>query len=421
MLWHDRVNSVSRATSHAGPVGYRGVLSEAVSRRLLITQSISEMGDFVGLSALLILTYRETGAVVGPGAVFAARAFPALFVGTVASGWLERPERRSALVTLALIGAAVVTVVAVEPTLTIALCATAVLGATRTAAISVTAGAIVDAVPLEVRGGYFALSSTVNQASQVVGFLGGTAITLGLGVPTSLGLDAASFVAAAFILRGLPPIMKTVRKRRPLPTAGVRTLLAQPVLRLVGPVVWVGACGTALPETIAPSVTHGAELGVVMASFPFGMMIAASFSAHNKGRVLNRVMDQLRTAVAFGLAFGLGAVVLYVWGGSWLLAAANLLLGMASVWVIGVRTTFARFTPPGHMVQVEAVMVAAIVLGEGLGTLGLAFVADAAGPGASYAIMAGLTTCMAVLALRRARHVQGLDTDPMQTRLDGVI
>ena len=80
---------------------YGPVLEHPVAKRLLTVQAISEAGDFVGLSALLVLSYTRTGSVLGPAGVYAARTLPSLAVGTVFSGWLDRPPRRAALVTLA--------------------------------------------------------------------------------------------------------------------------------------------------------------------------------------------------------------------------------------------------------------------------------------------------------------------------------
>ena len=85
--------------------GYGPVLRHPVAKRLLTIQAISEAGDFVGLSALLVLSYTRTGTVLAPAAVYAARTMPSLAVGTVFSGWLDRPPRRAALVVLALCGA----------------------------------------------------------------------------------------------------------------------------------------------------------------------------------------------------------------------------------------------------------------------------------------------------------------------------
>src|SRR3982074_151988 len=95
---------------------YRVGLGGVVAGRLLFVQAISELGDFVGLSALLVLAYRQTGSVIGPAAVFAARTIPAVLVGTVFSSWLDRPPRRAALVVLACAGALLVAAVAAHPT-----------------------------------------------------------------------------------------------------------------------------------------------------------------------------------------------------------------------------------------------------------------------------------------------------------------
>lgn len=378
--------------------GHRAVLADGVARRLLLTQSISELGDFVGLSALLLLTYRRTGTVIGPAAVFAARALPSLAVGTLLSGWLDRPERRRALIILALVGGILISLVAAEPTLVVALLVAAALGATRTAATSLTTGTVVDTIAINKRAGYFALSSVVNQVSQVVGFLGGTAATLGFGTRVSLAFDAATFIAAAILLAGLPLIAAHRREGRPPPTEGIRILLAQPVLRRITPVVWASVCGTALPETIGPRVAHGAVLPFVMAAFPLGMSIAAMIST--RSQILNNVHQQVRGAVVFAVAFAVGAVVLGTHADGWLLAAANLALGAASVWIVGARTTFALLTPAGRMAQVEATMVSGNMLFEGLGTLGLALVAAATEPAAAYLVMAGLIACFALPALR---------------------
>src|SRR3954471_1457792 len=108
--------------------GFREGFSDPVAGRFVRVQALSELGDFVGLSALMLLTYARTGSVLGPATVFAARTIPSLVVGTALSGWLDRPPRRGALITMAIVGAFVVSTVAVFPTVIFALCAAAMLG-----------------------------------------------------------------------------------------------------------------------------------------------------------------------------------------------------------------------------------------------------------------------------------------------------
>src|SRR4051795_9880570 len=158
--------------------GFAAVTSEPVARRLLAVQALSELGDFVGLSALMLLTYARTGSVLGPATVFAARTIPSVVVGTALSGWLDRPPRRAALITMAIVGAFVVGTVAVFPSVLVALSAAALLGGSRTAYLSVSTGAVADAVPTELRGRFYALSSTINQSAQVIGFVAGSSATL---------------------------------------------------------------------------------------------------------------------------------------------------------------------------------------------------------------------------------------------------
>ena len=369
--------------------GFSAVLTDPVAGRLLVSKAISEIGDFVGLAALLVLAYRETGSVIGPAAVFAARTLPAVLVGTVFSNWLDRPPRRGALVVLAFTGAVLVAAVAVHPTVVVALAIAALLGAHRTAAVSVSSGAVVDGIAPERRGAFFALSTTINQSAQAVGFLIGAAATVAIGARASLMFDAATFVAAGAVLVRMPTISTSRRDRRPGPIEGLRTIFSEPTLRVLAPIVWVAMLGMALPETVAPRIGHGVLLPLLMAAAPFGAMVAAL--TFGRGNALRDISRQLHLVLLLGIGFGFGAIVLASGGSPWLLVAVNGAVGVASVWVVGARTTFADRTPAGRMAQVEATMVASIVVTEGLGVLGLGWLATTAGPWAGYAVVAVCT------------------------------
>jgi MFS family permease len=386
--------------------GYRDLLAHPVARRLLITQTISEAGDFVGLSALVLLAYGRSGSVVGSAGVFAAGTLPALTVGTLLSGWLDRPGRRTALVVLALVGAAVTGTVGAVPQLLVALLAAAVLGATRTASVSISMAVVVEKVPEELRGCYFGLMTAVNQGAQAVGFLVGATATLEVGPRPALLFDAGTFVVAAVVLSGLPAIPPRRRDRRPPPTAGIRTVLGSPVLSLVAPAVWVSSLVMVFPEAVAAGITsRSPALPLLMASWTIGLM-CSSLVLSGAGP-LRTVRGQLSVALLMGIAFSIGAAVLAAGGGAWGLIPVNFVLGVISVWIVGVRTTFARYTPPERMAQVEATMLSSINLGTGLGALALASVAAASGADVSYAIAAVLVTAGAGGGLYRA-HAAGV-------------
>lgn len=366
--------------------GFAAVLDDRVARRLLAVQAVTELGDFVGLSALVLLTYRQTGSVLGPAGVLAARTLPSLCVGTVMSGWLDRPERRRALIGLALVGGLLVSIAAVHPTLIAALGVAALLGASRTAYVGIGAGIIVQCIDSERRGPFYALTNTINQSAQALGFLGGASATLLLGARASLGFDAVTFAVAAVLLAGLPKVAPAPSARRAKAGDGLRILLGDRTLRMLTPAVWASVLGLVLPETIVARVVHGAALPFVMAAAPVGMMLGAV--TIGRGDALDRLRTQLRLAVLCGTAFLGGAAVVAAGGPAWAIGMANLSVGVFGVWLVGARTTFSRLTPPGRMAQVEAAMVCSNVMVEGVGVLVLGALVTVAGPASGYAAAA---------------------------------
>lgn len=382
---------------HLRKRGIQAVLRDPTSARLLGAQTISEIGDFVGLAALLLLAYHKSGSLVATAGIFAARSLPSLLVGTVFSGWLDVPPRRTALVWLTLAGAAVTTAVVVFPTTAAALVAAALLGAIRTAASSVTGGAAVDGLDDGVRASYFALSSSVNQASQVIGFVAGATVTLLISARAALGFDVVTYLFAVVVLWTLPAIASRPRRRRPPPFHGVKIIASTPILALVTPVVWATVFATAVPETFAASLSHGSQLPVLMAAFPLGTSVMAGFLARRE--FLDRVLNQLMLALLFAVGFAGGAVVLSAGVSRWLLVPANFVAGLGSTWTVGARTTFALNTPPEHMAQVEAAAISSNVLLEGLGVLALAAIGQQVGPVGSYAFAAALVSLAVAVAL----------------------
>jgi len=378
-----------------------------VAKRLLTVQAISEAGDFVGLSALLVLSYTRTGSVLGPAGVYAARTLPSLAVGTVFSGWLDRPPRRAALVTLALGGALVVGTAAVFPTVAAALAVAAVLGALRTASVSITTATVAETVETSIHRPFFALANTINQMAQVIGILTGAGVTLAVGATSALGFDAATFAAAAALLAGLPPVLKRARERRPPPTEGLRIIRNQPTLWLLAPVVWATMAGSVLPETMGPRVAHHAWIPIVMAASPIGAMIGAVVLGRTK--VLDSVRAQLRMAFGLGAAFVVGGAVLAAGAPAGLIVAMNMIIGASSVWTIGARATFVRLSPPQRMAQVEAALIASAVLSEGMGVLVLGALVTLAGPWAGYASVGVVAAAVVGLALRKRSPMAALE------------
>ena len=106
---------------------YGAALRSPIGARLLASQSIGELGDFVGLTALVLLAYEHSGSVLGAAGVYGANAVLKVATATWGVAWLDRIPRRTALAGLSLGGALVVAAPAVFPNLTVALLAAALL------------------------------------------------------------------------------------------------------------------------------------------------------------------------------------------------------------------------------------------------------------------------------------------------------
>jgi len=245
--------------------GYRPVLRHAVAGRLASAKAISELGDYVGLSALIVLAYGHAHSFLGPVGVYAARSLPALAVATVFPGWIDRPRRKVALIWLALLGAVVISVPAFVPSTGTAIIASAVLGAVRATYMSVHAAVIAESVDDPLRLPLFGLMGTFNQAAQVLGVAAGSLLALYVSTRLALLADAVSFVIAALIFMGLPRAEQFVRDRRPPPYSGLRTVFGHPTLRLVALLTWATFASSGLPEAMARGVVSTAWVPWTMA------------------------------------------------------------------------------------------------------------------------------------------------------------
>jgi predicted MFS family arabinose efflux permease len=375
-------------------------------RRLLLAQAVSELGDFVGLSALIILAFHTSGTVLGPAGVYAAEALPAVLVGTVGSGQLDRPPRREMLVSLSLIGGVVMAVVAAAPGLVAALVVAAILSGTRTAYQGVSTGAVVDAIPAEARSVFFARSVMINDGSQVIGLGTGALVAVLVSTRVALAFDAGTFVVAAVILATLQRLPGRSGETPGSPLDGLRVVARVPVLRRIAPLALANGAVVSLPEVMAPRLAHGAAVSVLLVCFPVGSIAAVAVVARSSG--IRRLSVQLRLAGGMALAFGADAVAVAAGSRLGAMCVATLAVGVASVWLVGGRTTFAANTPPGRMAQVESLMVASVTVAEGVGAIGLAALASPLGTWAPYAASA----LVVFLGLGVGRALGGRVEDP---------
>jgi MFS family permease len=390
------------------PAGYRATLRQPVAVRLLSAQLVSEAGDFVGLAALVLLSYHASGTALGPALVLASRALPALGVATLLGRWLDRPPRRTVLIAAHLTGAVAIGICAAAPGTATAAVAAALLGATRAAYKSVQAAAIAESVPGDLRLALFGLSGTINMVDQVVGVFTGAVLTLSMGARTSLLIDLASFLIAATILTGLPTGEQIERPRRPGPLDGLRIIARDPVLGRLSVLVLATAFVSSLSEALPPAYVSRAWLPFVLAAAPAGGGVFI-FSLARTG-FLRRVRNQARVAAALAAALLLTALAVAVHAPSLLFALANASIGACFGWLTGAQATFATRAPRESLGQIEATLVAGIATAGGAGVLLCGALATATTPALGYAAPGVLLTV--VLAVVTPRLLRAETSEP---------
>ena len=379
---------------------YGTALRSPVGARLLASQSISELGDFIGITALVLLAYAHTGSALGAAAIYGANALLKVATATWGGTLLDGVPRRAALAGLSLAGAVVMAAAAVVPTIVAALLAAALLGACRTAFLGVQAALLGDAVPAELRGPVLALSGTINQIAQVAGILGGAAVTLTLGVRTALLVDAVTFVVAALVLLGLPATPRTAAVARPRPLDGVRAVLGQPTLRVLAPVAWTCMVASLLPETLAADAVGRAWVPAVMAASPLGG--AVGYLLAGRTTLLDSVPGIFRAQTALGAVLVAGALAGWLLPSGPTFVVVNFCVGLAAVAMLGVQGAFIRHSPVGQAVQINTTMVASVGVLEGIGAVLAGAVAVAVSVPMAYLLVGVLVLGMSLAALRGA-------------------
>jgi MFS family permease len=395
---------------NGGTIRYRAVFTDPTAWRIWTAATVSYLGDFVGLGALLLAGYaRSGGHPLGSAAVFGIQAVPALVVSAGIGPWLDRIPRRSGLITLSVIGAAAISLPIVASGLWAVLVAAAVIGAARTAFNSIRTGAIADGVPRDVRGRLVALVATSNQVSEVVGYVTGSAVALAIGVGPALAADAATFVVAAALLAGLrlPSISRSAR--RASMTTGIRTIFADRTLAVLVPVVWIGLSLSAVPQSLAAAALSGTDRGwvpVALAAMAAGVAIAATVVGRTA--LSERVLGQFGCLTACGVAFLLTAAGLRA--DPLLVVPGNFVIGLSFGWAVAAQTTFIHVIPVERMAHVTSTMIGSLIVLEGAGAVAAGVVAGAIGVSAAYLLGGAILTAASLAAIGYGRtHAQVLD------------
>lgn len=395
--------------------GYRAALRQPLVRRLWLASLTSTIGDYIALGALLFLAADRTGLTLGAAIVVAVGVVPSALTGIFGGRWLDRTHRARTLAALQLLGGVIVCLPVVIDGVAVVIVTAAGLAAVRVATVSVRSGAMAEGLDDEHRGPLVALLSTTDQAAQVLGYLAGAGLYVAVGADAALLLDAATFVVGALLLLGLPLPEPTAAREPTTLSAGLRTITGHPALRLFALLTLATGVVGSLPEVLAPTVAGPDDplRPLVLAAAPAGQAVVMTLLGRT--RAIRRPRTLLLHFSALAAALLLAAFARTPAQ----IAVANLLIGAGAGWYVGAQLLFLRLAPAARMAQVTGVMVAGLAIADGLGSLGLALLADLSGVAAAYGAggaMLAVIALLGALARRRSTAVLALDHEPSASR-----
>ncbi|MBK5218256.1 MAG: MFS transporter [Thermoleophilia bacterium] len=408
--------------------GLSAPLRRPLFRRLAATYAINELGDWMGLIALSVLVYDETGSALATAALFIGTGFLPAMLAPLLVARVELPSPRFALPVLYCAEAAAfagLALLALNFSLAGVVILAAIDGALMLAGRSLTRA--VAASLLEPAGELRAGNAILNLA-----FTGGAAIgpalaglvVAGFGVPTALFLDALSFYAIAWILftaGEMPRAEPEPGQLRERVRAGIAYIREKATLRrllLAQGAAFIFFAAVIPVEVIYAKETLGAGdsgYGLLLASWGAGMVLGSIvFAAIRKASLAYLLLFST-------LAVGVGYLGLAVAPTLALACVASAVGGAGNgvQWVAAVSAV-QELTVPGMQARVMSVLESVGAATPGIGFALGGIIATVVSPRAAF-LVAGLgvfaIVVLAIPALGRnwAEPVETFDS----IRVDG--
>ncbi|MFC5073039.1 MFS transporter [Kitasatospora cinereorecta] len=384
----------------------------------------SVLGDQLARVALSLLVFERTESAGWTAATYALTSLPALLSGVLLTGLADRFPRRTVMIGCDLVRAVLVGLMALPGTPLPLLAGLLVLAQLAEAPFGASQGALMPAVlgeRLYERGQRVIMIT--HQAGQLVGFAVGGVLVVWLGSHVSLGLNAATFLISAVLIRlGV--------KARPVDaSAGARPkrvhtqissaaalIWADPRLRSLVALGWLAGF-IVLPEGLAAPFAEeagasAASVGLLLAAHPTGMVLGAALL----GRA--SVGDERRRRLLGPLAVGANLPLLVYWAGPGVGIALLVLMvsGICSAYQITAGATFVLLTPAGQRGQALGLARSGLTAVQGIGVAAGGLAAQLSGSSAVTIGGAGLvgTLCAIMVAFSWARAREtGAGTIPL--------
>jgi MFS family permease len=389
--------------------------------RLAATYTVNELGDWLGIVALSVLVFRETGSALAMTGLFLAANLVPAFLAPLLTARIDRVAARRALPVMYLVEGAIYIALALLAdafSLPLVLALALLDGVLLLTARALSRAAV--AATLEPHG-------TLRQGNAIIniGFAAATAagpaiggvVVAGLGVSEALLLDAASFAVIAAILafaRGLP----AGRPQSELLLARVRAGLGHAWRhRYLRALLVAQACAFVFFAAVLPiEVVYAKEslgtddrgFGLLLAAWGAGIFLGSLVFARSRRPTL--LLIAVSTA-AVGVAYlGMAAA------GTLAVACSLALVGGTGNGVqwVSMLTAIQEATPADMQARIVGLLESAGAAMPGVGFLLGGAVAALAGPRATFAVAgAGVLVVLVVgaVAVRRAAKT-GVDTAP---------
>ncbi|GAA4598793.1 hypothetical protein GCM10023107_46100 [Actinoplanes octamycinicus] len=277
------------ATEGGDQATFRSLFGLREYRAIYSSMVISWVGDYLSRAAVTVLVYQQTRSVLLSAISFAIGYLPWILLGPVLSALGDRYPHRRVMVVCDVFRMSLTAVLLIPglPTplvllvILVASLATPPAQAARSAVMPLVVGR--ERLTLAI-----ATNTTTGQAAQVVGYLIGATVAVGLDPRAALALDVCSFALSALLIalrvQARPAAVAPSQRRHLLreTAEGFQVVFGNEVLRSIAIVVFTVIAFVVVPESLAASwaaeaapdgTSQGLAQGLIMAAGPLGYVV----------------------------------------------------------------------------------------------------------------------------------------------------
>lgn len=395
---------------------FRDVLSVREFRFLWLAQAQSRAGDQIARVAVALLVFDRTGSAALTALTYALTYLPPLITAPFLSGLADRYSRRAVMVSVDLLRAVLIGLMAI-PGLPLPVLALLLVAATCPEPLF--SAARVATVPRTLPGNLFpvgmSIISSTDQIAQIAGFALGGIVVGAFGPHPALAANAVTFLVSAALLHwGVGPHLPEddgigPKRGSGFALAGIRLVVGDRRLFAIAGLVWLVGCfvvAEALAAPYAAEIGAGDEaVGVLMASVVVGTAIGALLVARLNSDWRRRLTVPLAVAVGVPLMATAAAPPL------WLTVLLWTLAGVFHAYVVLAQVRFAQFIPDGMRSRAIGFAAAGLQTAQGLGIAIGGMLASAISPSAAIGICAAAGS-LGALVIGLASRIDRADPEP---------